>query len=301
MNRSKIAALAVMSVFLLASVPVPAAAQEDLTEKDRQLREKYQVERDSYLKAKRTYLDARKDWQVFKPRFRERDKVAFAKGQNFLDKGTKHLIQYITVLSKKVDETKALDADQKAALTGELAGYIATLEADQAQINNASTVEELRAASEKVKADWDTIRPQVKRIIGEVLLAKAQLIVARAENASTKVDAKIADLKAKGKNTTELEAKSADYKAKIAAAKDKLAQAATKLGEVKTGDATVSLRGADQFIREANKTLRELHRSLGQIIRELKQIETGEEQPAPEDVNTTDSSTTPVDPEEVED
>jgi hypothetical protein len=292
MNQTKLLALVVLASFFIAAIPVVA----EETAAPQTLRERYIAAKTSYVQTKQAYLNAVQDWQNFKQAFRNRDRQAFLKAQNFLDKGTKHLIQYLNVLSKKVEETKALSAEKQTALTTELSGYIATLETDQAQINNASTVEEIRAATNKTKVDWDTIRPQVKRIIGEVLLAKAELIVARADNASAKVDAKIADLKSKGKDTADLEAKNAEFKSRIASAKDKLAQAKAKLADVKTGDATVNLRAADQFIREANRSLRDMYASLGQIIHDIRLVETGKSEPLP--ANTTELSETPVSPEE---
>jgi len=246
-----------------------------------------------YLQAKQNYLDAKTNFIAYRLQFAERDRTAFLKGQTFMVAGVDQLLKYIDSLSSKVNETRAFSDSEKNDLMIELVGYAGTLEADKNSMQAASTIDELRTATNKTRDDWNTIKPQLKRIAGEIILAKAGAVVAKAETASTKLDARITELNAAGKDTTKLEKISAQVKTKIANTKEKVAQAKAKLAEVKSGgNAQGLLTAADQFVKQANRWMLEMQYLLGQAVREIKHLETGQEGPEPN--NATVMGKTPM-------
>jgi len=314
MNSNKILALTVLAAFLLSVIPAIAvtgggtdALRDKVTAATANITEIRQVlvtaartlseAKQNYVQVRQEYAQAKQDWVVVKGKFADKNRTAFEKGQTFLAQGTKELIHYIDVLTQKVEETNALTYDQRTSLTNELAGYRSTLENDRSLLLSVNTTDELRAAANLTKDDWSAIRPQLKRIAGELLLSKSEAVVAKAEAASIKLDAKIAELKAAGNDTTRLEKISAQVKTKIANAKDKIAQAKAKLADVKSGGNVQGLlTAADQFVKQANRWMLEMQYLLGQAVREVKHIETGRD--APEIKNATIMVNTPISPDE---
>jgi len=314
MKQTKLLALTVLAAFLLSIIPAVAvtgenvdALREKVTAATANVTQIKQVlvtaartlseAKQNYVQVRQEYAQAKKEWVAVKGKFADKNRTAFEKGQTFLAQGTKELVHYIDVLTQKIEETNTLTYDQRTSLTNELAGYRSTLEYDRSVLLSVNTTDELRAAANQTRDDWNAIRPQVKRIAGELILAKSEAVVAKAENASTMLDVKIAELKAAGNDTTRLEKISAQVKIKIANAKDKIAQAKAKLADVKSsGDAQGLLMAADQFVKQANRWMLEMQYLLGQAVREVKHMETGRE--APEIKNATIPVNTPISPTE---
>lgn len=292
MEQKRLIMLAVLSVLLLSTIPVMAVTGGNVTA----LQGKYLTAKTDYTLAKQNYLDAKTNFLAYRLQFAERDRTAFLKGQTFMVAGVDQLLKYIDALSSKVQETTAFTDSKKTALTTELAGYSSTLNVDKSALQNTSTIDELRIATNKTRDDWNVIKPQLKRIAGEVILAKADVAVDKAEAADIKLDAKIAELKATGNDTAKLESISAQVKIKIANAREKIALAKDRLAGVKSsGNAQGLLTAADQYVKQANRLMLEIQYLLGQAVREVKHVETGNEGPGIK--NATIPVDTPLSPD----
>lgn len=296
----KILVIAVLVCFVMSGVPVLAA--EETTEQPtpmqrlQQLRERYLEVRDQYIAHRTMYTNARAKWLEARERFATAtDRPTLDIARNYLNATSAFLVRYLDVVKHKVKSARFLDEAKKAELTAELEGYMATLQADHEAIVAAQTKEEIRAAAKQAREDWNAIRPQVKRIIGEVLAARAQQAIDKAEAVSVRIDAKIAELQEAGKDTTRLEELNAEFKDKIALAQEKHDTFVAKLEEVKTSeDARGLLREADAFLRDANRYLVQSYRTLKEIIREIRQVETGQIEPEPTVVEVSEVTATPL-------
>ncbi|MFH0830116.1 MAG: hypothetical protein V1887_03070 [Candidatus Aenigmatarchaeota archaeon] len=297
MEQTKLLALTVLVVFLLSMIPAMASVAGNAPNPTKAtITTKLQTFTEAkagFVQAKQDYLQAKTNFIAYRLQFAERDRTAFLKGQAMIAKGIEQLLMYIDVLSGKVNETQGFDASKKADLTAELAGYRTTLQADLTTINSTSNVDDIHLALNQTRKDWMTIQPQLKRIAGEIIIARADAAVAKAEAAVIKLDSKIAELKASGNDTTKLERISAQVKIKIIAAKEKMALAKDRLSGVKSsGNAQGLLTAADQFVKQANRWMQEMQYLLGQAVREINRIETGHE--GPEHTNATLMSSTPM-------
>ncbi len=105
------------------------------------------------------------------------------------------------------------------------------------------------------------------------MLARINYIIAKADRFSAQVSAKITELKAKGKDTTQLESWLADFNKNIALAKQKRDLAVAKFNQ-STNDLNAGdqlLKDGNQFIKDANQYVVSAHAQLIQIVQNLKQ------------------------------
>jgi len=297
--RTKILAVAIAVCFVMSGIPVMVAeetSKKTVSQRLQEVRERYQAVKEQYLTHKQLYLNARARWLAVREKFATgKDNATFEIAQNFLNKSSALLVRYLDVVKYKVESARFIDEAKKAELVSELEGYMETLQADHEAIVAAQDREAIKEAAKKAREDWNSIRPQVKRIIGEILAARAQLIIDKAQNVTARIDAKIAELKEAGKNTTALEQLNEDFKEKITIAQEKHDMFVAKLEEVKTSEnARGLLKAADEFLRDANKYLVRSYKTLRQIVREIRYAETGEVEPEPTVMEVTEVKTTPL-------
>lgn len=203
-------------------------------------------------------------------------------------------MRHLDVVKKKVDASACLDDAKKAALKAELDGYMATLQADHDAIVASQGKEGVRNASKQAVADWNTIRPQVKRIAGEILAGRLDCAIEKANNASAKVDTTLVELKNAGKDTTALEPLVATFKTKLSTAQADYDSAVAKLAEVRTAaDTKAALNDADRLLRKAAKDLVQVQVSLRAVLHEIFRLENKTET-VPDAVELNESAPTAV-------
>jgi len=176
---------------------------------------------------------------------------------------------------------QALPESERQAIAAEIDQDIAWLNDRLSKIQTDSP-EQLKEEAKTIRQYWKTHRVRVKRIIGEVWAARINFAIGKTENLASKVSAKITELKAAGKDTSQLEAWLADFNQKLALAKEKYAAAKAKFQEIKGEpgfDPLTELSQADQlfqaghqFIIQANQYLKEAHAQLVKIIKEMKKM-----------------------------
>ncbi len=277
MNKVKnIAIYALLAVLAVGSL-APSASAKTWQQRNQQLREKYQTARQQYLKevswwrtARQQFVAARLKYKKF--RNAENQAAYEEQAKNFLDKTITVLIKRLTVLKDWISNRENLPAEDREAILSEIDEDISWLQAKQALISSA-TPEELKAYAAEVRDYWRRHRWQMKKIIGHIWSARLDWIIGRFEEAVTKAENKINELKAQGYNTAQLEDWLADLKEKINLAKEKQQAAEQQYQSISNlSEANSLFNSSRQFINQAHQYLREAHRQLIQIIKEMKQL-----------------------------
>tara|TARA_Y100000310_G_scaffold315164_1_gene365416 strand:+ start:124 stop:960 length:837 start_codon:yes stop_codon:yes gene_type:complete len=273
-QTSKICAVLVMAIFLFSIVPVTSA--KTLAEWDKTAVSKYNAAKVEYLKTKNFYTSARTDWVTAKDkykRYRNSDDLpgALEKGKNFLLKADKTLIGYLKMIDSYVAGEPSLSDSEKTRIHNELISDISWLEEKQSEISDATTKEELKEIAKVIKNRWQEIKPAAKRIVGEVMNSKLLSLINNAETASEKIESKVDGLKAKGKDTADLEAWLVDFNEKIKLAKENHQKAKDKYAEIENiQDADRLFKEGNAFVKEANQYLRNSYKDLKKIVKEIK-------------------------------
>ena len=283
-NFKKIIILILVGMTIF-SLSASIAWAKTLRERDQEARAKYQAARQQYLKevnwwrtTRQQFLQARAKYRQFK---NAENKAAYEEAaRNFLERTVEVLIKKLESLKNWVSNRRALSESERQAIVAEIDQDIAWLQDKKSGIATASPAQ-IKEKAKVIRDYWRNHRIFVKRIIGQIWGARLDWVIERFETVSSKISAKIDELKAAGKDTSQLEAWLTDFNQKIEIAKEKREKAREKYQAISSlADANELFKQAHQFIKEANQYLRDAHKRLIDIVKEMKKMvitpETGE-------------------------
>lgn len=278
-----ISGLAALFVLLGAIASSPVFAKT-IKQKDEAVKAKYQSARQQYLKevdfyksARQDFLDARTKYQQLKNA--ENKKALEYSAKNFLEKAVNSLIKRLEAVKSWVSNRQTLPESERQEIIAEIDKDIIWLNARLPKIQSASP-EAIKEELKTVRDYWKIHRVRVKKITGQILAARINFLIGKGESFSTKVNAKIGELKTAGKDASRLEAWSADFNQKLALVKEKYEAAKIKFKAIKgepgfdpvteLAEADKLFREGHQFINEANQYIRQAHVQLVQIAKDMK-------------------------------
>ncbi len=136
------------------------------------------------------------------------------------------LLRLIDVQIKQLENTKDrvakmpnIKADMKTSLDQKIIAAVSELNAEKAKVQAATTAEELKKLSAEIKDLIKAKQEIVKQIVQAILSSRVSDAVIKAEAQLAKLKTKIAELKARGQNVSQLETLLSDAEAKLGAAK----------------------------------------------------------------------------------
>lgn len=250
---------------------------KSLRERDQEARAKYQAARQQYLKevnwwrtTREQFLNARAKYRQFK---NTENKAAYEEqARAFLERTINVLVKKLESLKNWVSNRPSLPESEREEIVAEIEQDINWLEEKKSGIATASPAQ-IKEKAKEIREYWRDHRIFVKKIIGQIWGARLDWVIERFETASSKIAAKIEELKAAGKDTSQLEAWLADFNEKIEIAKEKREKAREKYEAISSlADANQLFKEAHQFIKEANEYLRDAHKILIEIVKEMKRL-----------------------------
>jgi len=250
---------------------------KSLRERDQEARAKYQAARQQYLKevnwwrtTREQFLNARAKYRQFK---NTENKAAYEEqARAFLERTINVLVKKLESLKNWVSNRPSLPESEREEIVAEIEQDINWLEGKKSGIATASPAQ-IKEKAKEIREYWRDHRIFVKKIIGQIWGARLDWVIERFETASSKIAAKIEELKAAGKDTSQLEAWLADFNEKIEIAKEKREKAREKYEAISSlADANQLFKEAHQFIKEANEYLRDAHKILIEIVKEMKRL-----------------------------
>ncbi len=248
---------------------------EDTREANRQAGEKYQTAQNAYMSEVNFYKNARQQFQTVREKYRKSKK---AEDGESLETGAKTLLKsMIRVAIKKLEtirnkpaHLKGISEEERQAILAEIDKDIDWLKQKEQNIDSA-TPEQIREEAKAVKEYWKNVRITLKRAAGQLLAARINFIINKADSASQKIAAKIEQLKSAGYDTSSLEAQLNDFDDKINLAESKYSAAKEKFQSISTVEEAANLfKQGHQFIKEANAYIREAHKILVNIVKDIK-------------------------------
>lgn len=206
---------------------------------------------DTLVKFRQTREEFRKSRQEAKTSGRRADRAA--KEQKFLEKRKAHLTRLVDVLIKRSEGMKnrvvnneAIYGNLEASIVGEIDADITTLNDFKTGITQAQTADGLKALAEEIKVyRKDVTQVKIKRLMLIAHIARFEnMVVKKAQDRSAKIDTKLDELEAAGKDVLALRTLLDDANVKLTSVKDRLAQlktdvdaqeiTETKLSEIRT-------------------------------------------------------------------
>lgn len=236
----------------------------------------YQDAKQEYLQAVSVYNAARQDYLTAREKLQTVRNVAqiketFEKAKDFLLKADQTTIKYLTMVRKKVEGATGLSDSERQAALNEIDSDIAWLTNKQAEIQAATTREQIVSLAIQVKNHWQNVRAKVKRITGQILASNVNKVISKLEEIGNRIETAINKAKTAGRNTTQAEAWLAEYKKNLDLAKGKYEEAKTKFASISNlAEANTLFNQGTAFIREANQYLKAAHKNLKDIVSELR-------------------------------
>jgi len=265
--------IGLMALVVFSSV----ASAQNLRRKDRQARIRYQTARQQYLKevnwwktTRQQFLNARARYRKF--RKAENKKIYEEQARKFLERTINVLIRKLESLKNWVANRPTLSEEVREKIVAEIEQDINWLQEKKSGISTASPAQ-IREKAKEIRDYWRRHRIFVKRIIGEIWVARLDWAIKRFEDVSSKIAERIEKLKESGKDTSQLESWLADFNQKIDLAKEKRDKAREKYQAISSlSELNQFFSQTHQFVKEANQYLREAHKVLVKIVREMRRL-----------------------------
>lgn len=194
------------------------------------------------------------------------------------DNGIERRLKSLDELSKRISEMKYLSADQKADILAAITAQRNELTTLQVKIASDTSTTTLKADLESVSKAHRTYRLVIPTTAITAAAGRVTTIVTQMEVFGTKIEARIAAIKADGQDASKAEAAYADFKAKIADAKAQADAAASLVANLTpdNGDETVAatnntaLKSAKAKIETAQADLKAARKDIGVILQGVK-------------------------------
>lgn len=266
-----------VAAILFGVIGLVGVSAQTLKQKDEAAKAKYNQARQQYLNEVNFYKSARQDLLSAKAKYQqfksaENKEALEGAARNFLEKAVNSLIKRLEAIKNWVANRRALPESEKQTIIAEIDQDIAWLQERLPKIQTASA-EGIKEEAKEVREYWKNHRVTVKRIIGQIEAARINFLIAKAESFSVKVNEKIQELKAAGRDTSQLETWLADFNSKLALAKEKYEAAKAKFQAISSlADAQQLFREGHQFIVQANQYIRQAHAQLVKIVAEMKKM-----------------------------
>lgn len=232
------------------------------------VKDTYSKEVDFYKQSRKDFLKVKQKYQQYKnaPNKAELE----TKAKKFLNNAMSVTIRRLETLRNKAAGMRGIsDADRQMTLT-EIDNDINWLKEKQSLLP-AATAQQIKDQAKIALDHWNKVKVTAKRISGELLAARINFTIGKAETLATELDKEITALKASGKDTAKLEQRLSDFRQKIALAKEKYQSAQERFKAINSlASADKLFTDGHQFIKQANQYVIEAYKSLKEIIREMK-------------------------------
>jgi len=186
-----------------------AISYEDAMKKMEEKKSAYQNAYQEYLKAREQYM---------KSKINTNRLLAINKTKAFLSAALDRMISNIEVIRSRVESSNVLSEEEKLAIISELNAILEELNSVKSKIDSAASLSDLRNISIGMKRDWVEAHKQIRAAVGLYEILFLQKLINKEFSIADKIDAKIAELKANGTNTSVLEVLASQYRDNLASA-----------------------------------------------------------------------------------
>ncbi len=221
--------------------------------------------RENYENAMHRYNDVKEKYQKARGKA-----VNETLAKDFLLRGIDVVENWLNVLERRINNM-AIDNETRDELIEQINEYRDRLDEMRDRVNNAETIEELREVAKDLRNLWIEIRNGIRGIVGQVVVAKLNAVVEKAEQVELRIEEKIEVLNENGYDTSALSALLEDYSNNLDLAREKLDVAKEKFKD----GTPEEMREGQQAVKDAMGYLRQAFSDVRKIINILKDIRTG--------------------------
>ncbi len=267
--------------------------RELLKQKAEQLKERIQEAKDKFKEAKDKLVEARRSFAESREDLRNKTKEVTdfckknkgteceQKKEDFVKTSAKtYLLNTINKIENALDQRVAkineLLAKPNVTNTEVLQTRLTEISQDKAklaefkaQLENATTKDQVKTVAAALKDEWKSIKDGLELSRGDILSHRFEFAVERSEELQKNLDKALEKMKAKGLDVANVQAKVDSFNAHIANAKDLVEQARAKFADSSLDRATAAKTGHELLV-EAQKELNAAHGDLKSIVSLVK-------------------------------
>lgn len=239
----------------------------DHKQEKNQLREELQVHKQEYKETKGDFLKIRN--LVRAGKLDPNSEEAINATKLYLSSSINYMITHLSNVKSNVAYSNGNGTDEKTIAVDE---KIKLLEAEKAEIANASSQEELLEVVRSTRGVWNNAEKTSLESVGQTVSEKIGEFLEKSENLSEKLGTKVDNLNETGVNTTDLDTKLSSYNFHINSAQEnKEAADAIYSGENVTKE---DMEKANSYLRQSLRDINTAKDIIRQILNELKEYET---------------------------
>lgn len=267
----KTAALGIVLLLLIGTVP--ASNAQGWLDQWRQRREHWAERIENYKNKLAQWHEALAEFHQAKAQYLRGEitlKELRAKAAEVARLAFELRLTYLLRLEANIEAARGVAENEREALLAEIRTYIDTLKSYGENIQGAATWREKREIVRELRDYWFSIRARLKQITAQLIVARFQAVIERAGAFAAKLEARIAELKENGVDTSKLENWLGRFKDSISYARDLLENAGSLIPEIADSVAfrqifrnfVAKMRSVLTYLREAFRSLRELFREI---------------------------------------
>jgi len=256
---------------------VPSVNAQTLQDADNKAKLNYEQARKTYLSEVDAYKQARQNFNAAKLKVAKfktvENKAAYKESvQKFLSESVTVLIKYLEALKAKASNVRGMSETDRADVIAYIDTDINWLKGKRTILAGTLTDEQLKSEAIAIRDYWTNVKTTFKKGVADIWIARVNFVIPKAEDLSSRVSAKIDEIKAAGQDTTKLEAWLADLNNSIASAKEKVALAKEKRANITDVNFDQMVKDIHQFVVDANQYIRKSHDDLVKIVQEMKKM-----------------------------
>ncbi len=268
-------AVAVFSVMLLMSIVSASPDQEDLND-NQTAKDRFEAAKNAFEKAQENYKAAKTAFEKARDDFKANKTDINTTINATKDAMNKHIDNHISWLNMtrvRIEgiSTKYINESDRTLLLNEVDSYIASISAFKTNVSAITNRSDIKNVSDAIKAEWEKERSLVKKIVGIILVGKANFALGKADELYANLTQKTAESNAKGINTTTVDTALVNLKTAIDTARMNVSQARTVFLSITTvQDAEKNFQDGHALIKAANKQVRDAFKSVKEVIADLR-------------------------------
>jgi len=229
-----------------------------------QIQEELQLQKEEYRGAKEDFLEVRN--QIQKGKLDPNSEEAVNATRLYLNSSINYMILYLENVKTNIQHSNGNGTEERIAAIDE---NIRLLEAEQAEVANASSQQEFVVTVRSVRGIWNNSQKASLAGAGQTVSERIGEFLDKSGDLSEKLETNIESLNATGVNTADLETRLTSYKLYLQAAQEKK-EAADAIYEDENATRE-NLGVANNYLRESLNNVNKANQILRVIFDDLKE------------------------------
>lgn len=277
-KMKQVIALLVLSLFLFSMTPVDAK-QDRNQEWEKNMIQKYQQATEKYKNIKEEWESEKNEFEWAKEKIKRFDRLSDDEKSNATEKISRFLLKTLDRMDSHLDileswaEKVNITEERRAQILADISDKREEIDEFRTEIEDATTVEELRSIAKDIKESWKGFVPSIKRISGELLTERIGKIIETSEELSVKMHVKLDNLSQNESEVQEMQDLLEQYDEHISLAREQYELAMDTYEQIgNSTNASSMFEQTKKYLWEAREQLNEAHQVLKELVKKYREF-----------------------------